>query len=111
MICLQFEEAAKEVAGEITRPLEGEEEEDVQIMLNPSEEPVSLRSLQSEYVSKLVTVSGIVVAASGVRVKAQKVTIQCRSCRNSVLDIPIKPGFDGYMLPRKCNGAGLVYWF
>jgi len=30
-------------------------------------------------------------------------TLQCRSCRDVVNNVQIKPGFEGTMLPRKCN--------
>ena len=53
--------------------------------------------------SKLVRIPGVVVAASNVRAKATHISIQCRSCRATIPDITIKPGLEGYMLPRKCN--------
>jgi len=36
------------------------------------------------------------------RCKATRISVQCRSCRNFVNDIAIKPGLEGYALPRKC---------
>jgi DNA replication licensing factor MCM5 len=62
-----------------------------------------MRGLKSEFVSKLCKVSGIVVAASGVRSKATKIAIQCRSCRTIIPNIGIRAGLEGYVLPRKCN--------
>ena len=53
--------------------------------------------------AKLYKVSGIVVAASTIRAKATSLTIQCRSCRSTMPNIPVKPGLEGYALPRKCN--------
>ena len=58
---------------------------------------------QSSDVSRLVSVVGLVVAASGVKAKARTLTVQCRSCQASINNIPVKPGLEGYMLPRKCN--------
>jgi len=46
--CDQFEEAAREVADEVTRPRpEGEEEvEDIQVMISSAANPTSVRSLK-----------------------------------------------------------------
>lgn len=54
-------------------------------------------------VSRLVKIPGIVVSASGIRAKATKIAIQCRSCNNIIPNLPIKPGLEGYSMPRKCN--------
>lgn len=100
-----FEEAATEVADEVTSPRpEGEEEvEAVQVRLRSEANPTSLRELSANHVSRLVKVSGIVVSASGVRAKATRISVQCRSCRAVVPNLDIKPGLEGYALPRKCN--------
>lgn len=57
---------------------------------------------QPDSVSKLVKIPGIIVSASGIRSKATKIAIQCRSCRTIQTNIPIKPGLEGYVLPRRC---------
>ena len=57
---------------------------------------------QSEQVSRLVKIPGIIVSASGIKAKATKISIQCRSCRNVVPNLTIKPGLEGYILPRRC---------
>lgn len=100
-----FEEAAKEVVDEITAPRpEGEEEvEDIQILLQSNGIPTSIRNLKSSLVSRLVKVCGIVVSCSGIRAKTTQIAIQCRSCRNTIPNLPVKPGLDGYLLPRKCS--------
>lgn len=99
-----FEEAAKEVADEVTKPRpEGEEEvQDIQVMMNWNSNPCAVRSLKSEQMSHLVKIPGIVIAASSIRAKATRISIQCRSCRNFMNNIPVKPGLEGYALPRKC---------
>ena len=51
----------------------------------------------------MVKVAGIVVAASGVKAKAQSLTIQCQTCRNTITNLEVKPGLEGYQLPRRCN--------
>ncbi|KAH9495781.1 DNA replication licensing factor mcm5-A [Bulinus truncatus] len=100
-----FEDAAKEVADEITRPRpEGEEEvEDIQVMLTSASNACGIRDLKSDQMSRLVKIPGIVIAASGIRSKAIRLAIQCRSCANVINNIQVKPGLEGYALPRKCN--------
>ncbi|KAK5647912.1 hypothetical protein RI129_002804 [Pyrocoelia pectoralis] len=100
-----FEEAAKEVADELTSPRpEGEENiEDIQIMLSSDANPSNLRELKSDVVSRLVKIPGIIVSTSGIRAKATKITIQCRSCQNVIPNLSVKPGLEGYLMPRKCN--------
>jgi len=100
-----FEEAAKEAADEVTFPrAEGETGvEDIHVTLISEAGPTSVRDLKSEQVSKLVKIPGIVVAASGIKAKATRISIQCRSCRTTIPDIPLKPGLEGYQMPRKCN--------
>ncbi|XP_065348701.1 DNA replication licensing factor Mcm5 [Cloeon dipterum] len=100
-----FEEAAKEVAGEITAPRpEGEEEvQDIQVIIQSDANVTSMRGLQSDYVSRLVKIPGIVIATSGIRAKATKMSIQCRGCQSVIPNLSVKPGLEGFILPRKCN--------
>ncbi|GFR08049.1 DNA replication licensing factor mcm5-A [Trichonephila clavata] len=100
-----FEEAVKEVADEITRPRPvGEEEvQDIQVTLRSNADPILLRDLKSNHISQLVQTPGIIIAASNVQAKATCISIQCRSCKEIVPKINIKPGLDGYNLPRRCN--------
>lgn len=100
-----FEEAAKEVADEITapRPEHEEEVQDIQVLLNSNAMPTNIRELKSEMVSQMVKITGIIIAASGIRAKTTKITIQCRSCNTTMPNISVNPGLDGYALPRKCT--------
>ncbi|XP_026314882.1 DNA replication licensing factor Mcm5 [Hyposmocoma kahamanoa] len=100
-----LEEAAKELADELTAPRpEGEEKvEDIQVLLSSDAHAANLRELKSETVSRLVKIPGIVISASGIKAKATKISIQCRSCRNIIPNLPVKPGLEGYVMPRKCN--------
>ena len=52
--------------------------------------------------SRLVKIAGILISTSDVRAKATSLAIQCRGCGNVVNNIQIRPGFEGYALPRKC---------
>lgn len=58
---------------------------------------------QSDQMSRLVKIPGIVIAASTIKSKAIRLAIQCRSCANVINNIQVKPGLEGYALPRKCN--------
>uniref|UniRef100_A0AAY4CUY5 DNA replication licensing factor MCM5 n=1 Tax=Denticeps clupeoides TaxID=299321 RepID=A0AAY4CUY5_9TELE len=100
-----FEEAAQEVADEVTRPRPVGEEavQDIQVMLKSDAHPASVRSLKSEQVSRLVKIPGIIISSTAVRAKATRVCLQCRGCRNVISNIPLPPGLQGYSLPRKCN--------
>ncbi|MFH4974638.1 hypothetical protein AB6A40_001347 [Gnathostoma spinigerum] len=100
-----FEEAAKLVADEITQPrAEGEEEvQDIQVMLTMDEYPSSIRQVKSSQVSQMVKISGIIVAASQVRSKATSISIRCRTCKHQVNNIQLKPGLEGFPLPRSCG--------
>lgn len=99
-----FEEAAKEVADEITSPRpDNDEVQDIQILINSNANPTNIRDLKSEMVSKLVKISGVIISASGIKAKTTKITIQCRSCANTIPNLTVSPGLEGYALPRKCN--------
>lgn len=100
-----FEEAAKEAADELTqpRPLGEEKVEDIQVMLSSDANPIQIRQLKSHNMSHIVKVPGIIISASAIRAKATHITIQCRSCRNYRANIAVKPGLEGYTLPRKCD--------
>ncbi|KAM6136971.1 DNA replication licensing factor MCM5 [Pterocles gutturalis] len=100
-----LEEAAKEVADEVTRPRPSGEEtlQDIQVMLRSDANAANIRSLKSDQMSHLVKIPGIVIAATPVRAKATRIALQCRSCRNTISNIAVRPGLEGYALPRKCN--------
>ena len=99
-----FELAATEVADEVTRPRnDGSPVRHIQVMLYSDAHSIPLRELKSDQISRLVKVPGIAIAASNVRAKATKISLQCRGCREVVNDLNINAGLEGYLLPRKCN--------
>ncbi|XP_076463942.1 DNA replication licensing factor mcm5-A-like [Babylonia areolata] len=100
-----FEEAAKDVADEVTRPRpDGEDDvEDIQVTLCSGSSACGLRELKSDQMSRLVKIPGIVISSSGVKSKATRLAIQCRGCSNVLSNIHVRPGLEGYALPRKCN--------
>uniref|UniRef100_A0A1A9WPS9 DNA replication licensing factor MCM5 n=1 Tax=Glossina brevipalpis TaxID=37001 RepID=A0A1A9WPS9_9MUSC len=100
-----FEEAARDVADEITAPRPEIEEQmhDIQILLISNAIPTNVRDLKSDCVSRLVKIAGIIVSASGIKAKATRISIMCRSCNTVIPNLKINPGLEGYILPRKCT--------
>lgn len=99
-----FESVAKEVADEVTRPRSDDEPvQEIQVMISSGANSLTLRELKSEYIGKLVKVPGIVIAASAMRSKATTMSLQCRTCREVVPNLPVNPGLEGFVLPRKCS--------
>lgn len=104
-----FESAAAEVlvglkskvagdTGEMEEPTTGE----VQVLLSSKENPSSMRALGAQFISKLIRVSGIVIAASRTRAKATYVSLMCKNCK-SVKSVPCRPGLGGAIMPRSCD--------
>ncbi|KAL3089814.1 hypothetical protein niasHT_020256 [Heterodera trifolii] len=102
-----LESAVKRVVDDITHPRPPGEEEihDIQVIVNLSDKALGIRKIKSSDVSQLVKVSGIVVAASQARSRATKVTLQCRTCRHTIVDREIRAGLEGFQLPRQCQSA------
>ncbi|KAK1862575.1 hypothetical protein I4F81_005143 [Pyropia yezoensis] len=74
----------------------------MQVVLGSGERGRPIRELQAAHVSRLVRVSGIVIAASKTSCKATRVRLQCRHCRNET-GVEVKPGLGGFVLPRFCR--------
>lgn len=98
-----FEEAAKEIIEETVTLQNEKKTHDIQILLTSSSNPTNIRDLKSHSVSKLIKITGIIVAASGIKAKATSVAIQCQSCGNVIPNLRLSPGLEGLALPRKCN--------
>ena len=60
---------------------------------------------QSEHVSKMVVLSGIVISSYKVQAKATSITLQCKTC-DTRTKVACKPGFGGIMIPRTCEARG-----
>ncbi|OIS97175.1 PREDICTED: DNA replication licensing factor MCM5 [Nicotiana attenuata] len=104
-----FETAAAEVLASLRSRVAGESGEmeepeigEVQILLRSEQDPMSMRSLGAQCISKLVKVSGIVIAASRTKAKATYVTLLCKNCKN-VKIVPCRPGLGGAIVPRSCD--------
>lgn len=63
--------------------------------------------MKAGFISRLVKISGIVIAASRVKAKATYVTLMCKNCKN-VKMIPCSPGIGGASVPRSCDHAPQV---
>lgn len=74
----------------------------VQVMLRSNESSREVRVLGSSDVSKLVAVSGIVIASSKVRCKGTAVVLKCRNC-NDKITVGVNPGLGGFAVPRTCR--------
>ncbi|PVV04269.1 hypothetical protein BB560_001234 [Smittium megazygosporum] len=74
----------------------------IQVEIISNSNTISLRELNSSYISKLVCVSGIVIGASTLSSKATYIYLQCRSCAH-VKIIPVSSGFSGIQIPRYCE--------
>ncbi|RLM79143.1 DNA replication licensing factor MCM5 [Panicum miliaceum] len=104
-----FETAAAEVLASLRSKVAGETGEmedpvtgDVQIFLSSKENCLSMRSIGADYMSKLVKIAGIAIAASRVKAKATHVTLLCKNCR-SVRTVSCRPGLGGAIVPRSCD--------
>ena len=97
----------------MTRPRrEGEEDvKDIQVLLRDESNAVGIRDVQAANMSQLCKISGIVIAASSIRVKATHLTLQCRGCKSFLNNVPIKRGLEGFALPRKCAALVLLLFF
>ncbi|CEF68162.1 DNA replication licensing factor MCM5 [Strongyloides ratti] len=101
-----FEEAANELAQELIGGDKEKEDisvmEHVNVLLKLDDEAKTIRSLQSQQVSQLVKIKGIIISASQVRSRAVKVTLQCRTCLHVTNVVRVNPGLEGFQLPRNC---------
>ncbi|KAL3693748.1 hypothetical protein R1sor_007399 [Riccia sorocarpa] len=104
-----FEAAAAEVAvglrakvtgdrGDMEEPTTG----DIQLLLSSKQNSVSIRSLTADSISKLVKITGIIIAASRTKAKATSVTLLCKNCKSTKV-VPCRPGLGGAVMPRNCD--------
>ncbi|KAG8665716.1 minichromosome maintenance protein 5 [Fusarium poae] len=98
-----FENALKKCTHRIVFPHEPKIEiPEHQLLLHSNADDVSIRNLDSEAISRLVRVPGIVIGASVMSSKATELHIQCRNCGHTQ-NIPVLGGFTGVTLPRQCS--------
>ncbi|EGS21015.1 DNA replication licensing factor mcm5-like protein [Thermochaetoides thermophila DSM 1495] len=98
-----FEAALKRCTHRIVYPTDPDIElPDHQLLLHSNAEEVSIRSLDSMTISRLVRVPGIVIGASVMSSKATELFIQCRNCGHTNR-VPVHTGFTSVTLPRQCG--------
>ncbi|PHH83796.1 hypothetical protein CDD82_2668 [Ophiocordyceps australis] len=98
-----FEAALKRCTHRILFPHDPKAEiPDHQLLLHSDTDAISIRSLDSETISRLVRVPGIVIGASVTSSKATELTVQCRNCQHQQT-VSVIGGFNGITLPRQCE--------
>ncbi|KAF9966388.1 minichromosome maintenance protein 5 [Mortierella alpina] len=76
--------------------------EDYQVALHSSANMIKIRHLNANSISKLVRISGIIIAASPLTSKATMLQIRCKTCAKTK-KLPIQAGFSGVSMPRTCD--------
>ncbi|RLV95642.1 Minichromosome maintenance protein 5 [Spathaspora sp. JA1] len=74
-----------------------------QLILYSNTNCISLRNLDSEHISKIVRISGIVISASVLSSRATQVQLICRTCKHT-MKLNVKSGFGQIQIP-KCQSA------
>ncbi|KAF9898444.1 minichromosome maintenance protein 5 [Lobosporangium transversale] len=99
-----FESAVKQHAKRIlyTNAAIDVEMDDFQVTLHSSANLIKIRHLNANSISKLIRISGIIIAASPLTSKATALQIRCKSC-SKTKRIPIQAGFSGISMPRTCD--------
>lgn len=72
-----------------------------QLILHSNASTVLIRSLDSDHISKIVRVSGIIISASVLSSRATSVQAVCRNCRHATR-MKVATGFGPLNLPSKC---------
>ncbi|EGW33087.1 uncharacterized protein SPAPADRAFT_60396 [Spathaspora passalidarum NRRL Y-27907] len=70
-----------------------------QLILYSNANKISLRNLDSEHISKIVRVSGIVISASVLSSRATQVQLICRTCKHT-MKMNVKSGFGQIQVPK-----------
>ena len=100
-----FEKAALKAAVMMAFTTDAAIEEDgisMQVTLTSSKQPITIRQMLSGQVSRVVTIPGIIIAASRVKAKATAIFAMCTQCQH-VKKVPVRAGFAGAQLPRVCD--------
>lgn len=75
-----------------------------QLILYSVANKTSIRHLDSEHISKIVRVSGIIISSSVLSSRATEVQIICRNCKHT-MKLNVSAGFGNLNLPKKCQGS------
>ncbi|CAK7892233.1 minichromosome maintenance protein 5 [[Candida] anglica] len=102
-----FESAISQIAKRIAY-LSNEEVPDnfpnCQLILYSNASKTSIRDLDSDHISKIVRVSGIIISASVLSSRATQVQLLCRNCKHT-MKLSVNSGFGMLNLPNKCQGT------
>lgn len=72
-----------------------------QLILYSNASTISIRNLDSDHISKIVRVSGIIISASVPSSRATTVLLLCRNCKHT-MKIKVPSGFGPINFPPKC---------
>ncbi|OBA23862.1 MCM-domain-containing protein [Metschnikowia bicuspidata var. bicuspidata NRRL YB-4993] len=72
-----------------------------QLVLYSNSSPISIRHLDSDHISKIVRVSGIIISASVLLSRATQVLLLCRNCKHT-MKLKVPTGFGPLSLPPRC---------
>lgn len=100
-----FENAVREVARRMVNPNEDGSKDSVplcQVTLRSSSSLTLIRDLDSQWISKLVRVPGIVIGASTLSSKASHLRLICRNC-SYTKNLDVASGFAQVQLPKFCD--------
>lgn len=73
-----------------------------QVILNSTTSLHHMRDLNATTISKLVKITGIIVASSSLSSQATHLQLRCKGCGFSK-GMPVSQGFSGVQLPRSCD--------
>jgi len=77
-------------------------DEEWQVLLRSDDNPLKIRDIKSNMVSRMFVISGIIISCTKPFIKASKLKLECKSCRNSKT-IELAPGQYPYV-PSFCEG-------
>ncbi|KAJ3616409.1 hypothetical protein Zmor_011905 [Zophobas morio] len=98
-----FENAINRAVDEMTRPRPPTAPfKPLQLTISSDQNPIPIRELDAQHISKLVKVPGIVINVSSVKAKATIIFLACKNCGNTKR-ISLKSGFSGINFPRRCD--------
>lgn len=75
-----------------------------QLILFSNASKTSIRDLDSEHISKIVRVSGIIISSSVLSSRATQVQLLCRNCKHT-MRLKVSSGFGLLNLPNRCQGT------
>lgn len=75
---------------------------DFQLQLVSSENPRYLRHLKSDQIGQVVHISGIIISAGSIQIKAKNVVMKCGSCKTEKCE-EVEKGLSGFYLPAYCD--------